>query len=111
MEFECFMETEDGMETWRGLIVNLLNHGSHYEMRIESRSGIIVIFGESRGGYFACVPDWNAGCHLSHPSDLFWNTEQLVYAMGNEVDGITVASALKAIASKLKIKNKPLHIY
>lgn len=110
MNFECSMETENGIETWYGLIVNLINHGSHYEMRIESRSGIIVIFGESRLGYFACIPEWNAGCNLAHPSDIFWNTEKLVRVLG-KVDGITVACALKAIASKIKVRKKVPHPY
>lgn len=105
------METENGIEKWSGLIVNIINHGSHYEMRIESRSGIMVLFGESRSGYFACIPEWEAGCHLAHPSDVFWNTEQLANAMGNKVDAITVACALKAIASKLKIKRKTVRYY
>jgi len=108
MNFECSMETENGIEKWSGLIVNLINHGSHYEMRIESRSGIMVIFGESRLGYFACIPDFGAGCHIVHPSDLFWNTEQLVSVIG-KVDGITVACALKAIAPKLKMRKKESH--
>ena len=110
MIFECSMETENGVEKWSGLIVNLVNHGSHYEMRIESRSGIMVIFGETRLGYFACIPDFGAGCHLVHPSDLFWNTEKLVSVLG-KVDGITVACALKAIEPKLKITKKTARCY
>lgn len=110
MRFDCTRETADGTEKWSGLIVNLTGYGSYYEMRIESRSGIMVIFGETRLGYFACIPDWNAGCHLAHPSDLFWNIEQLTRVLG-EVDGITVAYALKAIAPKLKFNKKKVRFY
>lgn len=110
MTFNCTRKTADGIEKWSGLIVNVINHGSHYEMRIESRSGIVVIFGETRSGYFACVPDFDAGCYLVHPSDLFWNTEQLTRVLG-EVDGITVACAIKAIAPKLKFNKKNAHFY
>ncbi len=110
MNFQCSRVTENGLERWSGLIVNIINHGSHYEMRIESRSGIMVLFGETRSGYFACIPDWDAGCHLAHPSDLFWNTEQLVSVLG-EVDGITVACAISAIAPKLNITKKDVRFY
>lgn len=111
MNFECSMETENGIEAWSGCIISLINHGSHYEMRIQSRSGIMVLFGETRLGYFACIPEWGAGCHLVHPSDIFWNTEQLINAMDNKVDAITVACALKAIAPKIKIQKKTVRFY
>lgn len=101
MNFECILKTPTSVEKWSGLIVNIINHGSHYEMRIESRSGIMVLFGKTRFGYFAYIPDWGAGCHISDYNDLFWNAEQLTNVLG-PVDGTTVAFALKAIAPKLK---------
>jgi hypothetical protein len=53
----------------------------------------MVLFGKSSRGYFACMPDFDAGCHLANLNDLFWNTERLAKAIG-VVDGVTVASAL-----------------
>ena len=47
------------------------------------------------------MPDFHAGCHLGSPNDTFYNTEKLVYAMKNKIDGITVAMALKAVADKI----------
>ncbi len=46
------------------------------------------------------MPDFGAGCHLVNPRDLFWNTEKLVSVLG-KVDGITVATALNALADKI----------
>lgn len=87
-------------ETWLGVISFLWNFGSHYEMQIQSRSSIYVLFGKASRGYFACIPDWQAGCHLVDFKDTFWNTEQLSRVIG-EVDGITVAQALYALTNNL----------
>jgi hypothetical protein len=46
------------------------------------------------------MPDFNAGCHLANPKDIFWNTEKLVRVLG-KIDGITVAYALNALADKI----------
>jgi hypothetical protein len=86
-------------EHWDGIVPGVIKYGSHYEIRIESRSGIMVIFGKTSRGGFACVPDFGAGCHLVDLKDRFWNTEQLSGVLG-EVDGITVAEALFALAAK-----------
>jgi len=45
------------------------------------------------------MPDFGAGCHLVDLKDRFWNTEKLSDVLG-EVDGITVAEALYALADK-----------
>lgn len=69
-------------------------------MRIESRSGINVILGKTAYGNFACIPDFNAGCHLSNLKDRFWNAERLCEVIG-KIDGITVAYALSTVADIL----------
>lgn len=91
------MRTEDGIESWDGIIPKFENHGSHYEARIESRSGIMVVFGKTAQGGFACMPDYDGGCHLSYFKDRFWNTERLIHVLG-EVDAVTVAQALFVLA-------------
>lgn len=96
MVFECKYKKDK----WLGKIVKLKNHGTHYEINIESRSGIFVVFGKTTNGNFACMPDFNAGCHLASPFDKFWNTEQLIRTLGR-VDGITVANALYTLSDKL----------
>ena len=53
----------------------------------------MVIFGKTSRGYFACIPDFDAGCHLANLNDVFWNAERLTTALGI-VDGVTVAYAL-----------------
>jgi len=102
LSFTCRMRTGDGIECWDGIIPRLKDYGSHYEIRIESRSGIMVIFGKTSNGGFACMPDHAVGCHLSDLTDKFWNTERLVPILG-EVDGITVAQALYTLADKLNL--------
>lgn len=99
MIFECVREIDSKRERWQGIILGLREYASHCEFRIEARSGIMVVIGRTIRGWFACMPDFGAGCHISALDDLFWNTEQLTEVLG-EVDGITVASALCALAGK-----------
>ncbi len=89
IEFNCNSDAE----TWTGKINYLKDYGNHYEMRIESRSGLHVIFGCSSNGNYICVPDFNVSCYLAHLKDRFWNQEKLTSLLG-EVDGITLAEAL-----------------
>ncbi len=99
-KFKCRMETEDGIEVWDGIIPRFTKYKSHYEIRIEARSGIMVVFGKSSRGNWACIPDWDAGCYLSNLDDIFWNTERLTRVLG-PVDGITVATALYALKDEI----------
>lgn len=101
MIFECELEYEEKIETWKGKVTFLKKYASHYEMRIESRSSLLVLFGETSSGGFACIPDFSVGCHLAHLKDRFWNTEKLTSILG-DVDGITVATALYKIADEIK---------
>ena len=94
MKFNCFMKNGKEIETWDGTIESYTNYGTHVELYIQSRSSIRVLVGKTSLGNFACIPDWNAGCHLIELSNQFWNTEKLITSMGNKVDAITVASAL-----------------
>jgi len=74
---------------------------------IISRSSIRIIIGCPTSGNFICIPDYDAGCHLSDPDDIFWNREKLTKALG-KVDGITVAFALKHIADKVNFSGSYL---
>lgn len=87
-------------EKWRGTITDFKNYGSHYEFWIISRSSIMVMFGKTTRGYFACMPDFNTGCHLVDLQDKFWNTEKLINVLG-VADGVTVAFALFSLANIL----------
>jgi hypothetical protein len=60
----------------------------------------MVVFGKSSQRYFACIPDFDAGCHLANLNDIFWNTERLTAAL-NIVDGVTVATALEHLYQEL----------
>lgn len=103
MTFECIWKTQNRYDRWQGAIAGIKNYGSHYEILIESRSFIKVIIGCSSYGAFACIPDYDVGCHLSDLHDIFWNKENLSRVLG-KVDGITVAYALQAIADKVNLR-------
>jgi hypothetical protein len=85
---------------WPGSITMFKNYGTHYEFMIQSRSSIMVVFGKTSRGFFACMPDFNVGCHLVNLNDIFWNSERLTEVLGI-ADGVTVASALVFLADKL----------
>ena len=95
MIFECKMDSE----IWQGKIKRFIDYGSHFEIFIESRSSILILFGKTSLGGFACIPDFEAGCHLTNLKDKFWNTEKLSSTLG-KVDGITVATALYQLSQK-----------
>ena len=88
-------------KSWIGCITMFKDYGTHYEFKIQSRSNIMVIFGKTSRGYFACIPDLNAGCHLSNLNDAFWNTQRLS-AVLDKVDSVTVASALLYLYKELE---------
>lgn len=102
MRFQCSKETKNKNEKWEGVITKYARHDVHYEVMIESRSSIMVLFGKTSRGGFACMPDFGAGCHLADLKNKFWNTEKLTQVLG-KVDGITVATALYALADKITI--------
>lgn len=102
MVFDCIWQHDGIRDIWTGKITDIKSYESHYEMLIESRSSLRVIFGRSSSGGFACLPDYRIACHLAHLKDCFWNTEQLVSVLG-AVDGITVARALYNIADEVSI--------
>lgn len=96
MTFDCCYRKE----MWTGEISMFNDYGSHIEMRIESLSSITVLFGRSSLGYFACMPDFKASCHLIHPENETYNKEKLISVM-NPIDGITVARALNVLFENL----------
>ena len=102
MLFNCEQKLGNRIETWKGEIKNIINYGSHYEIFIESRSSILLLFGKTSRGGFACIPDFEAGCHLIELKNIAWNTEKLVSALG-KVDGITSAAALHKLSEEYQI--------
>lgn len=102
MLFECVKQSGKHKEKWLGSVTYLRNYGSHFELQIESRSSLMVLFGKTSRGFFASIPDFGSGCHLVDLDDIFWNTESLSRVLG-KVDGITVATALYTLADKLQI--------
>ena len=102
--FRCSYRWDDtGTEEWDGIIQQIIPHGQYCEVYIESRSSFRLLIGGSHWGLYACLPDFFVGCWLSTLDDIFYNSEKLIYALDNVVDGTTVASALKALAPILKM--------
>lgn len=100
MVFTCIDKTNGAGRRWQGNITNLINHEICYEMMITSRSSIMVLFGKTSRGGFACIPDFGVGCHLVNLKDRFWNKQKLTESLGR-VDGITVESALYSLSDNI----------
>lgn len=96
VEFHCQEKIGRRFQRWSGIITRLVNHGSHYEIYINSRSGFIFIVGEYINGGFISIPSFNVGSDLADYDDYFWNKERLASIM-NKVDAITVAEALRTL--------------
>ncbi|MBN1216470.1 MAG: hypothetical protein JXA99_13650 [Candidatus Lokiarchaeota archaeon] len=101
MRFECEYKNHLKHEKWEGKIGKVEIHQNNYEFRIESRSGIMIIYGKTTRGYYVCVPDFNAGCHLVDWRDRYWNREKLTEVLGY-VDGITIETAIHNFFKNVK---------
>jgi hypothetical protein len=103
IHFRCsFQWDEDDCDDWDGIIKQITCFGNHYEILITSRSSIRLLLGKGSSGLFACLPEYHAGCNLSSLDDTFYNSDRLIYAMENLVDGTTVACALKELSNVLE---------
>jgi hypothetical protein len=100
MIFHCNEKIGRKQEAWSGSVKRITNHGSHYEIQIESRSGFLFMIGKYNYGAFISIPAFGVGCDLAGYDDYFWNNEQLSSRM-NRVDAATVAEALRT----MKLKN------
>lgn len=97
LHFNCREKIGRKFEEWDGYVKSIHNHGSHYEIQIESRSGFLFIVGKYINGAFISIPAFKIGCDLSNYSDYFWNNEQLARLMSH-VDAATVAEALRFLS-------------
>jgi len=99
MTFHCHERIGRKQEEWSGSVKRITNHGSHYEIQIESRSGFLILIGTYNYGSFISIPAFGVGCDLAGYDDYFWNNEQLSSRM-NRVDAATVAEALRSMKQK-----------
>lgn len=102
LNFYCSHRWDDGeVDEWSGTITQIKKSSNLVELKIRSRSSLYVICGKGERGYWACVPDYFAGCDLSSRlGDSLYNTEKLYSATDNFVDSITIASALKLLSTE-----------
>ena len=97
MVFRCREKTGHKYEEWYGSVNRVINHGSHYEIQIKSRSGFIFMVGKYINGGFISIPSFGVGCDLAGYGDYFRNNGQLSNRM-NRVDAATVAEALRTLS-------------
>lgn len=95
--FHCREKIGHGIEEWDGYVKSIQDYGSHYEIRIESRSGFTMIVGPYQPGAFLSIPAFQIGCDLADYSDYFWNNDRLAAIM-SPVDAATVAEALRTLS-------------
>lgn len=103
MNFVCLEQIDTEFESWKGTITKFTSYKNHYEINIESRSNIIVLFGKSSQGGFVCIPDLAFGCQIVDLRCKFCNAEQLTTILG-KVDAMTVATALFTLSDKIDFK-------
>lgn len=97
--FRCHEKIGKKPEYWNDWVTKLTNHGSPYEIQIESRSGFVFLVGKYINGGFISIPTYNVGSDLAGYNDYFWNNERLSAIM-NRVDAATVAEALRTLRAK-----------
>ncbi|MFD0591019.1 hypothetical protein ACFQZE_23775 [Paenibacillus sp. GCM10027627] len=102
MIFNC----GNGKQQWQGEIRNSKKYGSHYYLNISAKgSGISIYFGAAVfGQWFVCLPDWNAGVIIGDLRNRLYNAEKIGAAMENEIDGHSVAEALRVFAEANEIQ-------
>ena len=97
--FHCQGKIGRKQEHWEGIVTALTNHGSHYEIKVDSRSGFSFIVGNCIGGYFISIPTFNVGSALVRYDDYFWNHDRLSKIL-NKVDATTIAEALRTLGEQ-----------
>jgi len=103
VQFECNRKiNKDKTEKWTGIIPRITDYGTHFEIRIEARSGIMALFGRASRGGFICLPDHGVGCHIANLNDKYWNIENLLEIL-DEVEALTVAEALYSLHKVIKL--------
>ncbi|HEY5524740.1 MAG TPA: hypothetical protein VIK26_05305 [Clostridium sp.] len=65
INLNCTLDLENKVEKWTGKISRIEDYENDCEIKIESRSGITVLVSKAASGNFACIPDFNARCHLA----------------------------------------------
>ena len=81
--------------TVKGKILPINLSGSPYEVTLEICDyRYHLIFGRQINGWFICVPNWNIGAELAHPSDTLWNRTSLCKAGAQKCDAYYIAAAL-----------------
>ena len=98
VEFHCHEKIGRRFEQWTGMVTRLINHGSHYEISVSSRSGFVFLVGQYANGGFISIPAFEVGTDLADYGDYFWNNERLSSIM-NHVDASTVAEVLRTLKS------------
>ena len=72
-----------------------------FEMSVDvDGSSFLVIYGRHINGGFCCIPNWQIGCEMSVPNDVFYNSGQLMRCELNENVAVAIACAIKEKGSE-----------
>jgi hypothetical protein len=101
LTFKCFYHWDNISEYWNASIEQLDFYGSHYEIFIQNPSSMRILIGRYSSGIFALLPDYDIWRPLTNLNDFGFNQAQFVFALGNIIDGTTIAFALKELSGIL----------
>lgn len=73
---------------------------SPYEVTLEIEGwSYHLIFGRQINGWFICVPNWNIGAELGHPTDTYWNNTSLNSAGAGKRNAYYISAALSELSA------------
>ena len=93
------------VDQYQGSITTIRLKEEPYEAEVNAMGySFHILFGYHRDGWFLCIPNWNFGCELAHPSDLFWNMDSMTRetSMLDYEDATAIAYALNTLSSYLE---------
>ena len=81
--------------------INLIHaHVQTYEADFNTNgSSYHLIFGRHTNGWFLCIPNYQIGVELAHPSDQFWNRESLEHAGVPKREANAISGAHKELST------------
>ncbi|MBQ9713703.1 MAG: hypothetical protein IJV83_00080 [Clostridia bacterium] len=84
-------------------MVHFYNAQVLFEISADVRGdSYLVIYGKHVNGYFCCIPNWGIGCEMAEPSDIFYNTEKLLFAKCPKYSAKDIATYIQKAAMSLR---------
>lgn len=96
------LESDDyEVNHYHGSITPIRIEKEPYEAQVNTMGfNFHILFGHQSNGWFLCVPNWNFGCELAHPSNLSWNMQSMTSESSklSYEDATAIAYALNALS-------------